>query len=51
MTMDVNYPGQATSLLGVVSYSTTFSKGCGLTQCWYPATNTNAAANDGGFNT
>ena len=26
----VNYPGQARSLLGLASYSTTCSKGCGL---------------------
>ena len=47
----VNYPGQATSLLGLASYSTTFPNECGLTQCWYPDTNTNAAVNNGGFNT
>ena len=47
----VNYPGQATSLLGLASYSTTFSNGCGLTQDWYPDTNTNAAVNNNGFNT
>ena len=34
----VNYPGQATSLLGLASYSTTFSNGCGLVQGWYPDT-------------
>ena len=33
---DLNYPGQATSLLGLANYSTTFSNGCGLTQSWYP---------------
>ena len=47
----VNYPGQATSLLGLASYSTTFSNGCGLTQGWYPDTNTNAAVTNAGFNT
>ena len=47
----VNYPGQATSLLGLASYSTTFSNGCRLTQGWYPDTNTNAAVNNNGFNT
>ena len=26
----VNYPGQATSLLGLASYSSTYYKGCGL---------------------
>ena len=47
----VNYSGQTTSLLGLASYSTTFSNGCGLTQGWYPDTNTNVAVNNGGFNT
>ena len=47
----VNYAGQATSLLGLASYSTTFSCGCGLAQGWYPDTNTNADANNGGYNT
>ena len=47
----VNFPGQATSLLGLVSYSATFSNGYGLTQSWYPDTNTNSAVNNGGFNT
>ena len=28
----VNYPGQATSLLSLASYSSTFSSGCGLSQ-------------------
>ena len=47
----VNYLGQATSLLVLVSYSTTFSNGCGLTQCWYPDAKNDAAVNNGGFNT
>ena len=47
----VNYPGQATSLLDLASYSTTFSNRCGLTQGWYPDTNNNAAVNNGGLNT
>ena len=47
----VNYSGKATSPLGLASYSTTFSNGCGLTQGWYPDTNTNAAVNNGGFST
>ena len=45
----VNYPGLATSLLGLASYSTTFSSGCG--QGWIPDINTNAAANNSGFYT
>ena len=28
----VNYPGQATSVLGLASYSSTYYKGCGLSQ-------------------
>ena len=47
----VNYPGNATSLIGLASYSTLFPNGCGLTQGWYPDTNANAAVNNGGFNT
>ena len=47
----VNYPGQATSLLGLTSYSTTYHKGCGLAHCWFPVINTNAAANNIGFYT
>ena len=39
----INYPGQATS--------TTFLNGCGLTQGWYPDTNTNADVSNDGFNT
>ena len=31
----VNYRGQATTLLGLASYSTTYSNGCGLSQGWY----------------
>ena len=49
----VNYPclHQATSLLGLASYSSTYYKGCGLTQGWFPDINTNAAANNTGFYT
>ena len=47
----VNYPGQATSLLGLASYSSTYYKGCGLTQRWFPDINTNAAANNTGIYT
>ena len=47
----VNYSGQATSLLGLASYSTTFANGCGQTQGWHPDINTNAAANNNGLNT
>ena len=47
----VNYPGQVPSLLGLASYSTTFSNGCRQTQGWYPDTNSNAAVNNKRFNT
>ena len=47
----VNYPGQATSLLGLAGYSSTYYKGYGLTQGWFPDINTNAAANNTGFYT
>ena len=39
----VNYPGQATSLLGLATYSPDYSKGCGLIQGWTPDINANAA--------
>ena len=38
----VNYPGQATSLLGLTRCSTTYSKSCGLAQGWYPDTSADA---------
>ena len=47
----VNYPGQATSLLGLASYSSTYYKGRGLAQGWFPDINTNASANNIGFYT
>ena len=47
----VNYFCQATSLLGLASYSSTYYKGCGLTQGWFPNINTNAAVNNTGFYT
>ena len=47
----VNYPGYATSLLGLASYSSTYYKGCGLAQGWFPDINTNAAANNIGVYT
>ena len=45
----VNYPGQATSLLGLASYSTTYSKGCGLAQGWYPDASAEADLTNTGF--
>ena len=47
----VNYPGQATTLLGLASYSADYYKGCGLAQGWFPDINTNAALTNGGFYT
>ena len=45
----VNYPGHATSLLCLASYSSEYQKGCGLAHDWYAGTNTNAALNNNGF--
>ena len=45
----VNYPGHATSLLGLASYSSDYQKGCGLTQGWYPDTSSAAALANTGF--
>ena len=45
----VNYPGQATSLPGLASYSLTFTKGCGLVHGWFPDFNTNVDSNKTGF--
>ena len=47
----VNYPGHATSLPGLASYSTTYYKCCGLAQGWFPDNSANAADNNIGFNT
>ena len=47
----VNFPGQATSPLGLASYSSTYYKGCGLAQGWFLDIITNAAANYIGFYT
>ena len=47
----VNYPDQATSLLGLGSYSSTYYKGCGLAQDSFPDINTNAADNNTGVYT
>ena len=46
---DVNYPGHATSLQGLASYSSEYQKGCGLAQCWYADTCTAGALNNSGF--
>ena len=49
MVEHVNYPGQATSLLGLATYSPDYSKGCGLIQGWTPDIIANAAAANTGF--
>ena len=49
MVEHVNYPGQATSLLGLATYSPDYSKGCGLIQDWTPDINATAAAANTGF--
>ena len=45
----VNYPGHATSLLGLTSYSSEYQKGYGLAQGWYADTSTAAALTNIGF--
>ena len=47
--MELNYPGHATSLLGLVSYSSEYQKGCRLAQGWYIDTSTAAALTNIGF--
>ena len=49
MVEHVNYPGQATSLLGLATYSPDYSKGCGLIQDWALDINANAADASTGF--
>ena len=49
MMEHVNYPGQATSLLGLATYSPGYSKGCELIQGWTPDINANTAAANTGF--
>ena len=45
----VDYPGHATSLLGLASYSSDYHRGCGLAQGGYPDTSNAAALINGGF--
>ena len=46
----LNYPGQATTMLGLLKYPDDFSKAQGLNQLWYKDTATTAAkANNNGF--
>ena len=48
MVGHVNYPGQATPLLSLATYSPNYSKRCGLIQGWTPD-NANAATANTGF--
>ena len=44
------YPGQATTILGLLKYPDDFSKSVGLNQLWYKNTGTTASiANNKGF--
>ena len=46
----LNYPGQATTMLGLLKYPDDFSKAQGLNQLWYKDTSTTAAkADNNGF--
>ena len=46
----INYPGQATTMLGLLKFSDDFSKAQGLNQLWYKDTATAAVkADDNGF--
>ena len=49
MVEHANYPGQATSLLGLANYSPDYSKGCWLIQEWTPDINADAAVANTGF--
>ena len=40
----INNPGQATTMLGMLSFSDDFNKGPGLAQCWLPDTGDGAAS-------
>ena len=42
----IMYPGQATTMLGLLKYPDDFSKSKGLNQVWYKDTSVNAAAAD-----
>ena len=46
----INYPGQATTMLGLLKYPDDFSKAHGLNQLWYKDTPTTAVkADNNGF--
>ena len=42
----INYPGQATTMLGTIKYPDDFSKAHGLNQLWYKDTATTAVKDD-----
>ena len=46
----VKYPGQATTILGLLKYPDDFSKSKGLNQLWYKDTTTQANAQNMGWN-
>ena len=45
------YPGQATTMLGLLKYPDDFSKSTGLNQLWYKDTTTDANLDNNGFKT
>ena len=45
----INYPGQATTMLGLLKYPDDFSKSKGLNQLWYKDTLTTAEADNAGW--
>ena len=48
--ISINYPGQATTMLGLLKYPGDFSKAQGLNQLWYKDTATTAVkADNNGF--
>ena len=46
----INYPGQATTMLGLLKYLDDFAESKGLNQLWYKNTLTTAEANNAGWN-
>ena len=49
VTEKLNFPGQATTMLGLLKYPDDFSKSKGLNQLWYKDTTVNANNNNAGF--
>ena len=46
----VNYPGHATTMLGMLTYPRGFSKAQGLNQCWYKDTDDKLTGENNGYN-